>query len=131
MDPMAENDRQPYTPWEEGKLIFLTELQGAANEVSAPFLEQNEDGKTVAAMDVVAPGIGEIIGGSQREEPALGIGQRSFPTNVVLVPSNAAISFGRIRIEPSDLPFLPPEARLFPESIYWHKLPGFALLTRF
>ncbi|HIF8898399.1 TPA: amino acid--tRNA ligase-related protein, partial [Vibrio cholerae] len=28
----------------------------------------NEDGKTVAAMDVLAPGIGEIIGGSQREE---------------------------------------------------------------
>jgi asparaginyl-tRNA synthetase len=31
-------------------------------------MRQNEDGKTVAAMDVVAPGIGEIIGGSQREE---------------------------------------------------------------
>jgi asparaginyl-tRNA synthetase len=28
----------------------------------------NDDGKTVAAMDVLAPGIGEIIGGSQREE---------------------------------------------------------------
>ena len=28
----------------------------------------NEDGRTVAAMDVLAPGIGEIIGGSQREE---------------------------------------------------------------
>ena len=29
---------------------------------------QNEDGKTVAAMDILAPGIGEIVGGSQREE---------------------------------------------------------------
>ncbi len=29
---------------------------------------RNDDGKTVAAMDVLAPGIGEIIGGSQREE---------------------------------------------------------------
>jgi aspartyl/asparaginyl-tRNA synthetase len=29
----------------------------------------NDDGRTVAAMDVLAPGIGEITGGSQREEP--------------------------------------------------------------
>ena len=28
----------------------------------------NDDGKTVAAMDILAPGIGEIVGGSQREE---------------------------------------------------------------
>src|SRR5690606_40218545 len=32
------------------------------------YMSLNDDGKTVAAMDVVAPGIGEIIGGSQREE---------------------------------------------------------------
>ncbi|HET6230262.1 MAG TPA: asparagine--tRNA ligase [Longimicrobiaceae bacterium] len=32
------------------------------------YMRQNDDGKTVAAMDVLAPGIGEIIGGSQREE---------------------------------------------------------------
>ena len=31
-------------------------------------MRQNEDDKTVAAMDVLFPGIGEIIGGSQREE---------------------------------------------------------------
>jgi asparaginyl-tRNA synthetase len=31
-------------------------------------MRQNEDNKTVAAMDVLFPGIGEIIGGSQREE---------------------------------------------------------------
>jgi asparaginyl-tRNA synthetase len=31
-------------------------------------MRMNDDGKTVAAMDVLAPGIGEIIGGSQREE---------------------------------------------------------------
>src|SRR5262245_34458013 len=31
-------------------------------------MRANEDGKTVAAMDVLVPGIGEIIGGSQREE---------------------------------------------------------------
>ncbi|MFL5741652.1 MAG: asparagine--tRNA ligase [Flavisolibacter sp.] len=32
------------------------------------YMRQNEDGKTVAAMDILAPGIGEIVGGSQREE---------------------------------------------------------------
>ncbi|MBO7942096.1 hypothetical protein JTP77_040295, partial [Streptomyces sp. S9] len=32
------------------------------------YMRLNDDGKTVAAMDVLAPGIGEIIGGSQREE---------------------------------------------------------------
>ena len=31
-------------------------------------MRQNDDGKTVAAMDMLVPGIGEIIGGSQREE---------------------------------------------------------------
>ena len=31
-------------------------------------MRQNEDGKTVRAMDILVPGIGEIIGGSQREE---------------------------------------------------------------
>ena len=31
-------------------------------------MRQNDDGKTVAAMDLLAPGVGEIIGGSQREE---------------------------------------------------------------
>lgn len=37
-------------------------------DIKAFYMRMNEDGKTVAAMDVLAPGIGEIIGGSQREE---------------------------------------------------------------
>ncbi len=37
-------------------------------EIKAFYMRSNEDEKTVAAMDVLAPGIGEIIGGSQREE---------------------------------------------------------------
>jgi asparaginyl-tRNA synthetase len=37
-------------------------------EIKAFYMRLSDDGKTVAAMDVLAPGIGEIIGGSQREE---------------------------------------------------------------
>lgn len=37
-------------------------------EIKSFYMRQNDDGRTVAAMDVLAPGIGEIIGGSQREE---------------------------------------------------------------
>ena len=37
-------------------------------DIKAFYMRLNDDGRTVAAMDVLAPGIGEIIGGSQREE---------------------------------------------------------------
>lgn len=37
-------------------------------EIKSFYMRQNEDGKTVAAMDILFPGIGEIVGGSQREE---------------------------------------------------------------
>ena len=45
-------------------------------EIKAFYMRQNDDGKTVAAMDVLAPGIGEIIGGAQREERLDKIEQR-------------------------------------------------------
>lgn len=55
---------------------FLTEdhvkrpvvVMNYPEEIKAFYMRMNDDGKTVAAMDVLAPGIGEIIGGSQREE---------------------------------------------------------------
>jgi asparaginyl-tRNA synthetase len=37
-------------------------------EIKAFYMRSNDDGKTVAAMDVLVPGIGELIGGSQRED---------------------------------------------------------------
>ncbi|HOT28515.1 MAG TPA: asparagine--tRNA ligase [Candidatus Ozemobacteraceae bacterium] len=45
-----------------------TILTDYPKEIKAFYMRLNEDGKTVRAMDVLAPGIGEIIGGSQREE---------------------------------------------------------------
>ena len=47
------------------KPIFVTNYP---KEIKAFYMKQNEDGKTVAAMDCLVPGIGEIIGGSQRED---------------------------------------------------------------
>jgi len=43
-------------------------LMNYPKEIKAFYMRQNDDGKTVAAMDILAPGIGEIVGGSQREE---------------------------------------------------------------
>ena len=37
-------------------------------EIKAFYMRMNEDGKTVAAMDILVPGVGELIGGSQRED---------------------------------------------------------------
>jgi asparaginyl-tRNA synthetase len=48
-----------------GKPVIVTEFP---KEIKAFYMRANPDGKTVAAMDVLAPKIGEIIGGSQREE---------------------------------------------------------------
>ena len=47
------------------KPIFVTDYP---KEIKAFYMRANEDGKTVAACDMLVPGIGEIIGGSQREE---------------------------------------------------------------
>jgi asparaginyl-tRNA synthetase len=43
-------------------------LYNYPKEIKSFYMRLNDDGKTVAAMDVLVPGVGEIIGGSQREE---------------------------------------------------------------
>ncbi len=47
------------------KPVILTDYP---KDIKSFYMRQNEDGKTVAAMDILFPGIGEIVGGSQREE---------------------------------------------------------------
>lgn len=47
------------------KPVFVTDYP---KDIKAFYMRQNDDGKTVAAMDLLVPGVGEIIGGSQREE---------------------------------------------------------------
>ena len=48
-----------------GKPVFVTDYP---KEIKAFYMRQNDDGKTVAAVDLLVAGIGEIVGGSQREE---------------------------------------------------------------
>jgi asparaginyl-tRNA synthetase len=48
-----------------GKPVFVYDYP---REIKAFYMRANDDGKTVAAVDLLVPGIGEIIGGSQREE---------------------------------------------------------------
>jgi asparaginyl-tRNA synthetase len=45
--------------------VFVTDYP---RDIKAFYMRQNDDGKTVAAMDLLVPGVGELIGGSQREE---------------------------------------------------------------
>ena len=48
-----------------GRPVFVTDWP---KEIKAFYMRQNDDGKTVAAVDLLVPGVGELIGGSQREE---------------------------------------------------------------
>jgi len=63
-DLQSEHERFLAETHVKGPLV----LMNYPKEIKAFYMRLNDDGKTVAAMDVLAPGIGEIIGGSQREE---------------------------------------------------------------
>lgn len=64
VDLQTEHERY-LTEVEFGRPVFVTDYP---KEIKAFYMKMNEDNKTVAAMDCLVPGIGEIIGGSQREE---------------------------------------------------------------
>ena len=63
-DLQSEHERYLAEKHVNGPLV----LMNYPKDIKAFYMRLNDDGKTVAAMDVLAPGIGEIIGGSQREE---------------------------------------------------------------
>jgi len=64
VDLQSEHERY-LTEKHVGKPVVVTNYP---KDIKAFYMRVNDDGRTVAAMDVLAPGIGEIIGGSQREE---------------------------------------------------------------
>lgn len=61
------------------KPVILTDYP---KEIKAFYMKQNDDGKTVRAMDILFPGIGEIVGGSQREERHSHLLQRMQEMNI-------------------------------------------------
>ena len=64
IDLSTEHERYLTDEYIKGPL-FVTDYP---KDIKAFYMRMNEDGKTVAAMDMLVPGIGELIGGSQREE---------------------------------------------------------------
>jgi asparaginyl-tRNA synthetase len=64
MDMQSEHERWLTEEHVKAPIVVMN----YPKDIKAFYMRMNDDGKTVAAMDVLAPGIGEIIGGSQREE---------------------------------------------------------------
>jgi asparaginyl-tRNA synthetase len=64
LDLQTEHERY-LTEKHFGKPVFVTDYP---REFKAFYMRLNDDGRTVAAMDLLVPGVGEIVGGSQREE---------------------------------------------------------------
>jgi asparaginyl-tRNA synthetase len=64
MDLQSEHERYLAEDYVGRPLV----LMNYPKEIKSFYMRLNDDGRTVAAMDVLAPGIGEIVGGSQREE---------------------------------------------------------------
>ena len=64
MDLQSEHERYITEQIIKGP-VFLTDYP---KEIKAFYMRLNDDGKTVAACDLLVPGVGELVGGSQREE---------------------------------------------------------------
>jgi asparaginyl-tRNA synthetase len=64
IDLQTEHERW-LTETHVGRPVFIVDYP---RDIKAFYMRQNDDGRTVAAMDLLVPGVGEIIGGSQREE---------------------------------------------------------------
>jgi asparaginyl-tRNA synthetase len=64
IDLQSEHERWLTEEYVKGPVVVMN----YPKDIKAFYMRMNDDGRTVAAMDVLAPGIGEIIGGSQREE---------------------------------------------------------------
>ena len=64
--PCGEEHGPGYRKW--GSVKGPVVVTDYPKDIKAFYMRRNDDGRTVAAMDVLVPGVGEIIGGSQREE---------------------------------------------------------------
>src|SRR6266480_1324317 len=78
MDLQSEHERYLTEKYAKKPVIVMN----YPKDIKAFYMRVNDDGKTVAAMDVLAPGIGEIIGGSQREERLAVLDSRMEELNV-------------------------------------------------
>lgn len=72
MDLSSEHERYLAEKYFKAPVV----VKNYPKDIKAFYMRMNDDGKTVAAMDILAPGIGEIIGGSQREERLERLDQR-------------------------------------------------------
>ncbi len=79
------------------KPVILTDYP---KNIKAFYMRQNEDGKTVRAMDILFPGIGEIVGGSQREERLTLLEQRMKEMNLPMEEMNWYIDTRRFGSAP-------------------------------
>jgi len=78
MDLQSEHERYLSETYAKKPVIVMNYPKA----IKAFYMRVNDDGKTVAAMDVLAPGIGEIIGGSQREERLAVLDERIAATGL-------------------------------------------------
>ena len=78
VDLQSEHERYLCEHYIKGPVV----LKNYPKQIKAFYMRLNDDDKTVAAMDVLVPGVGEIIGGSQREERLSVLDQRLTETGL-------------------------------------------------